>query len=295
MCGAGRRGAGAGAIARRDGAVLAGPVMDPFRNRVAVITGGAGGIGLALAEAFAARGAAVVLADLDEAGLARAAAALAPRGAAVLTVPTDVSALDSVQALAAAAQRRFGAVHLVCNNAGVALTGELHRATHRDWVYTMNVNFWGVVHGIETFVPLLLAQGQGGHVLNTASMAGLVGMRGLGVYSASKFAVVGLSEALQRELAPLGIGVSVLCPMVVDTPINENSERLRPPALRNQAPPGPPAGQLAGPVIGPQEVARRVVRGIERGDLYVLTHAAQRDILRRRAARLEAMFEEERW
>jgi NAD(P)-dependent dehydrogenase (short-subunit alcohol dehydrogenase family) len=270
--------------------------MDPFRQRVAVITGGAGGIGLALAEAFAARGASLVLADLDEAGLARAAAALAPSAAPVLTVPTDVTALDSVQALAAAAQRRFGAVHLVCNNAGIALMGDMHRATHRDWQYTMNVNFWGVVHGVETFVPLLLAQGQGGYVLNTASMAGLVGMRGLGVYCASKFAVVGLSESLRRELEPLGIGVSVLCPMVVDTPLNENSLRLRPPALRNKA--GAPAGAanpLAGPVISPQEVARRVVRGIERGDLYILTHAEQRDMLRRRAAKLDAVFEEERW
>ncbi len=209
---------------------------------------------------------------------------------------TDVSVLESVQALAAAARERFGAVHIVCNNAGVATFGEMHRASHRDWVYTMNVNFWGVVHGVETFVPLLLEQGQGGHIVNTASMAGLVGMRWLGIYCASKFAVVGLTEALNRELTPLGVGVSVLCPMVVDTQINENSVRMRPSDLRNAEDlPVPPASAMAGSVIAADEVARRVVRGIDRGDLYILTHREQEVFLRRRARKLESMFAEERW
>ncbi len=270
--------------------------MDPFHDRIAVITGGAGGIGRAMARAFAARGAAIVLADLDEPGLMRAVSELQEAGARVLAVPTDVTKLESVQALADAARRRFGAVHLVCNNAGVATFGVIQRASHRDWVYTMNVNFWGVVHGIETFVPLLLEQGQGGHVLNTASMAGLVGMRWLGIYCASKFAVVGATEALHRELVPQGIGVSLLCPMIVDTAINENTVRMRPDELRNAeeiAP--PPASAMTGGVIAPEEVARRVVRGIERNDLYILTHPEQREILRRRAAKLDGMFEEGIW
>jgi len=122
-----------------------------------------------------------------------------------------------VDALAAETVRRFGAVHIVCNNAGVATFGEIATSTHADWEFTMRVNFWGVVHGIEAFVPRLLAQGQGGHVVNTASMAGLVGMQWLGIYCASKFAVVGLTEALHRELKPHGIGASVLCPMIVAT------------------------------------------------------------------------------
>jgi NAD(P)-dependent dehydrogenase (short-subunit alcohol dehydrogenase family) len=160
----------------------------------------------------------------------------------------------------------------------------------------MNVNFWGVVHGIETFVPLLIEQGQGGHVINTASMAGLVGMRWLGIYCASKFAVVGLSESLARELPPHGIGVSVLCPMIVDTGINENTVRMRPDALRNaeELPPLPPAN-MAGGVITADEVGRRVVRAVDRGDLYILTHPEQREFLRRRAAKLDAMFEEDVW
>ena len=271
--------------------------MDAFKDRVAVITGGAGGIGQAMARAFAARGARLVLADLDEAALGPATAALQDTGAQVLAVPTDVSKLESVQALADAAIRRFGAVHLICNNAGVAIFGPISRATHHDWQFMINVNLWGVVHGVETFVPILLQQGAGGHIVNTASMAGLVGMQWLGIYCTSKFAVVGLSESLHRELKPAGIGVSVLCPMIVDTGINENSIRMRPPALRDEssAPVVPPTSDIKGGVIPPDEVARRVVRGIDRQDLYILTHPEQRDFLRRRAAKLDAMFEPERW
>jgi len=162
----------------------------------------------------------------------------------------------------------------------------------------MNVNFWGVVHGVETFVPMLLQQGAGGHLVNTASMAGLVGMQWLGVYCASKFAVVGLSESLHRELKPAGIGVSVLCPMIVDTSINQNTIRMRPPELRdagNAAAIVPPAADIKGGVISPDEVARRVVRGVDRQDLYILTHPEQREFLRRRAAKLDAMFEPGSW
>jgi NAD(P)-dependent dehydrogenase (short-subunit alcohol dehydrogenase family) len=273
-------------------------MADPFRDRVAVVTGAAAGIGAGLAQAFAARGARLVLADVDEPALAEAARRLADGGASVLAVPTDVGDRARVEALADAAWSRFGAVHVVCNNAGIGVFGEIARATHHDWEYTMRVNFWGVVHGVEAFVPRLIAQRQGGHIVNTASMAGLVGMQWLGVYCASKFAVVGLSEALARELRPHGIGVSVLCPMIVDTQINANSERLRPTALGGTGQAGaPPPNQppMAGGVIAVDEVARRVVRGIERNDLYVLTHPEQREFLRRRAERLDAVFAPDRW
>jgi NAD(P)-dependent dehydrogenase (short-subunit alcohol dehydrogenase family) len=269
------------------------PGSDPFRGRVAVITGGAGGIGSALSEALSARGARLVLADLDEAALAARARTLGDRGAEVLCVPTDVRRRESVSALADAAWRRFGAVHLLCNNAGIALAGPLLQTAPEDWQLTMDVNFWGVVHGVDAFVPQMVAEQQGGHVLNTASMAGLVGMQWLGVYCASKFAVVGLSEALRRELEPHGIGVSVLCPMIVATEITANSARLRgvPPPPQTQ----PPPGAMRGGVITPGEVAQRVVRAVERNQLYVLTHPEQREFLRRRAARLDAEFEPERW
>jgi NAD(P)-dependent dehydrogenase (short-subunit alcohol dehydrogenase family) len=273
--------------------------MDALSGRVAVITGGAGGIGMAMARAFAARGAKLVLADVDDAGLARAGAELRDAGATVHPVQVDVGDLASVQRLADETVRHYGAVHVVCNNAGIALFGEIAAATHKDWEYTMRVNFWGVVHGVETFVPRLLAQGQGGHLVNTASMAGLVGMQWLGIYCASKFAVVGLTEALHRELAPHDIGVSVLCPMIVQTNINANSLRTRPTALRNpdhtDAPPDVEAGTMVGSVIQPDEVARRVVRAIDRRDLYILTHPEQREILRRRWTRQDRMFEPETW
>src|SRR2546428_2911553 len=135
--------------------------MDDFRERVAVITGGGGGIGAALADAFAARGARIVLADLDETALARAADRLARSGAEVLAVPTDVTHLASVRALADAAERRFGAVHIVCNNAGVGTFGQLATSTHADWDYPMRVNFWGVVHGVSALRPRPTAQQPG--------------------------------------------------------------------------------------------------------------------------------------
>jgi len=273
--------------------------MDPFRDRVAVITGGAGGIGMAMARAFAARGAKLVLADLDESALRGAVEKLRESGATAIGVRTDVTQLESVEALAAKTRAEFGAVHIVCNNAGVATFGEIATATYADWDFTMRVNFWGVVYGVEAFLPRLIAQRQGGHILNTASMAGLVGMQWLGVYCASKFAVVGLTEALNRELAPHDIGVSVLCPMIVETNINANSLRNRPTDLRNpdhtDQPPDIEAGSMVGSVIPPDEVGRRVVRAIDRNDLYVLTHPEQREILRRRARKQDKMFEPDVW
>jgi NAD(P)-dependent dehydrogenase (short-subunit alcohol dehydrogenase family) len=259
---------------------------------VAVVTGGAGGIGLAMARAFAARGARIVLADVDAAALARAEAELAAAGAEVFGVAADVTRRESVAALADAAFGRFGAVHVLCNNAGIAVAGPLVGADPDDWRRAMDVNFWGVVHGIDAFLPRMIAQRQGGHVVNTASMAGLVGMQGLGIYCATKFAVVGLSESLRRELEPHGIGVSVLCPMLVATRIAENSARAL--GRTSPAPPGDAAAAavpLVGSVIAADEVARRVVEAIEAGAFYVLTHPEQREILRRRAARQDAAFE----
>jgi NAD(P)-dependent dehydrogenase (short-subunit alcohol dehydrogenase family) len=245
-----------------------------------------------MARAFASRGAHLVLADIDEAALGDAEAEFSGRGIEVLTVATDVRERDSVFALADATYRAFGRVHIVCNNAGVCPVGSVVGADPLDWQVTMGINFWGVVHGVDAFVPRLLEQGDGGHVVNTASMAGLTGMLGLGMYSASKFAVVGLTESLHRELRGQGIGVSVLCPMLVDTDIGTNSERLLYMTM-----PDPEAVQdlLTGSIIHVDDVAARVVRAIERKDLYILTHPEQREVLRRRAARQDAMFEDDKW
>jgi NAD(P)-dependent dehydrogenase (short-subunit alcohol dehydrogenase family) len=264
------------------------PPGDPFRGRVAVVTGGAAGIGLAMARAFAARGAKLALADIDRAALARAERELGAEGAEVVGLEADVTRRESMLALADAVFARYGAVHLLCNNAGIALLGPLVGADPGEWRKAMDVNFWGVVHGIDAFLPRMLAAGEGGHVVNTASMAGLVGMQGLGIYCATKFAVVGLSESLRRELEPRGIGVSLLCPMMVDTKIGENSAR----ALGRESPGAPPPGMaLQGGVIAADEVARRVVRAIETGAFYVFTHPEQREILRRHAARQAEAFD----
>ena len=158
----------------------------------------------------------------------------------------------------------------------------------------MAINFWGVVHGVNAFLPRMLEQGEGGHIVNTASMAGMVGMLGLSLYCASKFAVVGLTESLHRELANENVGVSALCPMIVETSIGEHSRRM----LDAAAPPegaAAPTAALRGDVITVAEVAKRVVTGIERKDLYIYTHPEQREILKRRATRQDAMFETEKW
>lgn len=208
------------------------------------------------------------------------------RGGRALGVPTDVSDRGQVLALAERAWRHFGRVHIVCNNAGVVVYGPLHRATHQDWRWVLGVNLWGVIHGIEAFVPRMLAQGEPGHVLNTASMAGLVATPGLGVYNTSKYAVVGLSETLARELRPHGIGVSVLCPLGVATRIRE-SERHRPAHLKN------PDGAAAEPVglmgrtLSAAAVAAMAVTAIRENRLYVITHPEARAALRRRSERLE--------
>ena len=272
-------------------------MANPFDGRVAVITGGAGGIGFAMAEAFAARGAKIALADLDETAMDARAKLLRERGTEVLCVATDVTKRASVNALAERVFQHFGAAHLVCNNAGIAIAGPLLQMTPDDWRLTMDIDFWGVVHGVEAFAPRMIEQNQGGHVLNTASMAGLVGMSWLGVYCAAKFAVVGYTEALRRELEAHGIGVSVLCPMIVATDITANSMKMRGMEVPKSegSPDQPPSGALKGGVITTDEVAKRVVRGIERKDLYILTHPEQREFLRRRAARLDEVFEASRW
>jgi NAD(P)-dependent dehydrogenase (short-subunit alcohol dehydrogenase family) len=272
-------------------------VSDPFQGRVAVVTGAASGIGRGLTGGLAARGARVVMADLDEPELERAERELRDEGAEVLAVPTDVTDRDAVFHLADRTFEAFGTAHIVCNNAGVGAFGEMHTAPHAEWRFVMDVNFWGVVHGVEAFVPRLVEQGDG-HVVNTASMAGLVGMRVLGIYAASKFAVVGLSESLHRELADRGVGVSVVCPMIVSTPINQNAARLRPAALKSLVPEALASsepGTFQGGVIEVDEVVRRVLRGIERKDLYILTHPEQQEILRRRHQKIDGLFAPERW
>ena len=255
--------------------------MKEFKDRVAVVTGAASGIGLALAERFAAEGMKVVLSDVEEEPLARAAQDLDAKGATTLAVRTDVSKAGEVDALARATLDTFGGVHVVCNNAGVA--GEMATVwenTLDTWTWVFGVNLWGVIHGLRAFTPLMLEQGTDGHIVNTASMAGHLSMPFGSVYNATKFAVVAISESLHHELAMLGssVKVSVLCPGWVRTQIAD-SARTRPEALQNEAPVGEGlqafqelARTLIDAGIPPSEVAERVMSAIRDERFYVFPH-----------------------
>ena len=257
-----------------------------LRGKTSVVTGAASGIGRALALRFAREGANVVVADVDSAGMETVATEARGLGVKALTVRTDVTELAQVEALASRAFEAFGAVHILCNNAGVAAWGGLESATHRDWQWVLGVNLWGVIHGIEAFVPRMIARGEPGHIVNTASMAGLIASKGLGVYNTSKYAVVGLSETLVKDLKPYRIGVSVLCPLGVSTQIR-SSERNRPAALRNERAGGGAPVELIGRYLEPDAVADMVLAAIHANELYVITHDEALEPLRRRAERLE--------
>ncbi len=194
--------------------------MTDITGRVAFITGAASGIGYSLAKSFAGRGAKIMLADKNAENLARAEDSLRTTGADVASVVCDVSNFDSVKAAAQATLDRFAKVHIVANNAGVPMGGKPGRIPMEDWRWVLDINVIGVAHGVEVFTPILREQGEGGHFLNTASMAGLMGQAGVAPYVASKFAVVGYSESLRDEVAADNIGVSVLCPGYVKTGIH---------------------------------------------------------------------------
>src|SRR3954467_9286013 len=202
--------------------------MREFAGKTAFVTGGAGGIGLALGRAFAESGMKVMLADIESEALAAAVTSLHNIGPAVRGVICDVADAASVDRAAAATIEAFGNVHVVCNNAGVAAAGGIDAISLDNWRWVLDVNLMGVLHGIRSFLPHLRAHGEGGHIVNTASMAGMNGGLGFSPYVASKFAVVGMSEGLAMQLRPYGIGVTIVCPYFVRTRIGASGRNRQP-------------------------------------------------------------------
>jgi NAD(P)-dependent dehydrogenase (short-subunit alcohol dehydrogenase family) len=265
--------------------------MPDLRGKTAVVTGGASGIGKGIAVTLVAEGMRVIIADVEQDVLRRTAAEIGAFG-----VPTDVSDVESVRALAKEATARFGTVHVVCNNAGIGPHGEIAGLTMDDWHWMIGVNLYGVIHGVQVFLPILRANPDGGHIVNTASMAGLVAPPRLGAYSVTKYGVVALTEVLAAELAAAGsrVGASVLCPGTVRTNIGTSS-RNRP---DHPAACGLTDVDIQGDDnpfyrwIGPEDAGAVVVRAIKRGDLYALTHPDWYPMVKQRHQAIAEAFDQ---
>lgn len=267
------------------------PRVKTLDGRVAWITGAASGIGLALAHRLAAEQMKLVLVDIEAAPLAAAEAALRANGANVLALRADVSSADEMATATARAREAFGVIHLICNNAGVGGGGgPMWKLSDADWRWAIDVNLWGVIHGIRLLLPPLLDSGEEGHVINTASIAGLTSTPFMGPYTATKHAVVALSECLAKELelVQAKVGVSVLCPGFVKTRI-ASSERNRPGVAEPSASANPTAAQfrtvlhqLVEAGIAPEKIADDVVRAIREPRFYVLTHPEMKPAIEHR-------------
>jgi NAD(P)-dependent dehydrogenase (short-subunit alcohol dehydrogenase family) len=271
-------------------------MISNFRGKTAFITGGAGGIGLAMAREFGRAGMNIVLADIDEAAAKSSAEELAAEQIKAVAVRCDVTERASVQAAALEAVAAFGKVHIVCNNAGVGVGGPVGTVSEKDWDWILDVNLKGVVHGTSVFVPLIRSHGEGGHIVNTASMAGMLSPPGMEPYSATKFAVVAMSEGWAAQLAPENIGVSALCPGFVRTRIHE-SGRTRQEKYGGAGevdPLGQGASSAAEAVLSgiePEVVAARVLEAIRDGETYIFTHPNMRALVQMRFAAIMAGFD----
>jgi NAD(P)-dependent dehydrogenase (short-subunit alcohol dehydrogenase family) len=271
--------------------------MRDIKGKTAIVTGAASGIGLGIAKALASAGANIVLADLRPDPLAAARTLIEALGVRVATAVTDVSDVASVEAAAKVAIDTFGALHIAVNNAGVAMHGTpIEKVTLPEWNWLIGVNVMGVIHGIRTFVPLIRAAGQGGHVVNTGSVSSLFVREGReqGAYAMSKYAVIALSEALEHELKGTGIGVSILCPGGVNTSIFQSAatrperfggaySRPQQEALRTTS--------IGGGALPPETVGRRVLQAIQDNEFYILTHTQEREAISARFDRIKAAFD----
>ncbi len=271
--------------------------MMDLKGKTAFITGGASGLGLSMARALGHEGMKIMLADVDAEGLKTAEAELTARQIETASVIVDVTDRSAVRQGALKTVERFGKVHVVCNNAGVAVGGPIGTVKERDWDWIIDVNIKGVVYGVETFTPLIRSHGEGGHFVNTASMAGMISPPGMEPYCASKFAVVAMSEGWAGQLAPFNIGVSVLCPGYAKSRIFE-SGRARPPSYGGpgEIDPGiaPDRAEAAARVLSGMDadvVGRRVVEGIKANELHIFTHREMRVVVEMRMDMLRQAFD----
>jgi NAD(P)-dependent dehydrogenase (short-subunit alcohol dehydrogenase family) len=270
--------------------------MKDFKGKVVVVTGGASGIGWGIAERCAAEGMKVVIADIEEAALKRAARTLKDGGAEVLTVRTDVSKIGDVEELAQNTVGKFGGVNLLFNNAGVntdiSLRKPVWENTIADWEWMLGVNLWGVIHGVKVFLPIMMRQNTECHIVNTASMAGLIAEPQLVIYAVTKQGIIALSEGLYIQLKERNssVGVSVLCPAFVSSRIFE-AERNRPAGLKNPDEPAKPrqTAQLVSqfnkvsPTLTPEQNADIVFKAIREGTFYIFTDPLVQELFRQRA------------
>lgn len=268
-------------------------MMKQFKDRVAVITGGASGIGLGLAERCLREGMKVVIADIEKSALLRAEKELKTSYTDVLAVEVDVSSVKDVESLAGQALDAFGSVHLLFNNAGVGKGGVIWENTLDDWTWLINVNLWGVIHGVKVFVPIMLDQKSECHIVNTASIAGLNSAPGVGIYRMTKHAVVSISETLHHDLRGYGaqIGVSVLCPGPVSTRVLD-AERNRPEGLSNTAEETITTPERLSFItwfrnrvengMRPEQVAEQVFRAIQENRFYIITHPEYKEAIKLR-------------
>jgi NAD(P)-dependent dehydrogenase (short-subunit alcohol dehydrogenase family) len=274
-------------------------LMRAFKGKTAFVTGGASGIGFAMAKAFARAGMKVMLADVEKGALDQALNDLGEFGGDVRGIDCDVADPENVERAAQATFAAFGKVHVVCNNAGVAAGGGIDHISLDNWQWVVDVNLMGVVYGVRSFLPHMRAHGEGGHIVNTASMAGMINGMGFSPYAATKFAVVAISEGLAIQLKPFGIGVSVLCPDFVRTRIGESGRnRLQRYGQAQTLDPDSPAAALVAEIkrriedgLDPAEVAVRVLDAIREEELYIFTHPNMREAVDGRFAAIQAAMD----
>jgi NAD(P)-dependent dehydrogenase (short-subunit alcohol dehydrogenase family) len=270
--------------------------MERIEGAVAFITGGAGGMGLGMARVFSSAGMRVVIADIRQDAIDAALRQFPAGNPGAIGVQLDVADRAAYVRAADAAEKAFGNINVLVNNAGIGIVGSLLTATYADWDWGLSVNLGGVINGIQTILPRIRRHGEGGHIVTTASMSGIFAAGLAGIYTTAKYAVVGLMESLRTELEPLSIGVSAFCPGLVNTNIGE-VENLRPAAYRDSTYSNAAAERAAfmrekifPHGMSPAEIGERVLEGIRRNDLWILTHSEYREGAQQRFDAILASF-----